>query len=512
MRSLLASVSAASLSALLALVALALPARALPVPAPTASQDAPAAADALEARRSDIAARVLRQRTELARWAFDRKLYREAGKLAQEVLRAEPTHALLDLAKQLESIEPERYRNEYRAAFRDHGLAFQKERRTKLVPLASELSKLGAEADKAGRSELAERCYVDAYRIDADDTLAAKGLKAKDYELVFNYGPLPAQDKQASREALKALGGGFLARNDLAKELETWPDAWGLSTRHYRFVTNAQHALVFRFAQACEDLHAAWEQLLDGSKLKVRKLKEPLVVYFFDSTVAYQAILRARGIEPPSHEEALGFYWGETKDGYFFYEPAFYGDDTTLLFETFYHEGTHQLCDLRLKAARGGDDARFPLGWLVEGLATYMEGLEVDVRDGKRSFRLGAAIDDDLEGGLDGVKAGELQSFEAFLHCDGDAFSANDLGYQHGALLAHFLLHADKGKYRAAFFQLVEGAYEKGGLGKSAFELFKWDAAQMQREFDAYAAGLRAALPARAYPKRDAHAPADEGK
>lgn len=464
---------------------------------------APPAAPSLDARFGELAKRALDTRAELARWALDKGLYREAGKLAQQVLRVDPEHAVLAIAKKLEAIDPERYKSDYRAYFKQYGLAFQKECRTRLVPLAGELSKLGLEADKGGQGELAERCYVEAYRIDSDDANAAKGLKAKDYELVFNYGPLPKQDKQAAREALKNLGGGFLARNDLVKELETWPDAWGLETRHYRFVTNSEHALVFRFAQACEDLHTAWEQFFGGSKVKLRKLKDPLVVYFFDSAVSYQAILRARGIDPPSHEEVLGFYWGATKDGYFFYEPAFYGGDTTLLFETFYHEGTHQLCDLRLKASRGGADAAEQLGWLIEGLATFMEGLEVDAKNGARSFRLGAAIDDDLGIGLDAAAEHKLVPLADFLNCDPDSFGANALGYQEGALVTHFLFNAEGGKYKAALFEIIEGAYARGGLGKSVYEEFKWERDKLQQSFDAYAAELRAKLPERKYSKRD---------
>ncbi len=463
----------------------------------------PAAATEAELRDRWQALRVsgAEQRAELARWALDNRLFREAGLLARDTLRVIPDHAINEITVELEQIDAERYQRDYKDALKKSGRDYKKRYREVREPLSKSLVGMAKEADGAGWGELAEEIYLDALGNDPDNGAAATALKKRDFDLIYNYGAVPKRDKAAARKALKRLGGDFLGRRDLADYLEFWTDAWGLETRHYLFITNAPHATVFRFAQACEDLHAHWEVVMKDGKVATRKLRDPLVIYFFDSPQTYEAILRSSGLDAPTSTEVLGFYAGDTKIGYFYDSPEFYQGDLTLLFETFYHEGTHQLCDLRMKAAWRGMQAKYPIGWIDEGFATYMETFEVlgGEEDGKRSFRIGALLDDDLGIGVDAYLLDELMPLEEFLHCDSETFGEYPYAYQHAVLLSHFFLEANDGAYRKAYFTILQETTKQGGLKDPVHKLVKLSEEELAAELRAHVERLDKELPRRVY-------------
>jgi hypothetical protein len=137
-----------------------------------------------------------------------------------------------------------------------------------------------------------------------------------------------------------------------------------------------------------------------------------------------------------------------------------------------------------------------------EAIALYLELLEIDASDDgdERSYRLGGFIDDDLAGGIDLFLAGELMPLIDFLHLGGEGWDAYDYGYPHAALLACFLMHADDGAYRRAFFELIESYEETGGVKDPVPELLKKDEEELVAEFDAFARVLDGRLQRRVYP------------
>ena len=211
---------------------------------------------------TEVAARLLAARSQLAKAAFDLGLLREAGSFAGAILRVEPNHAIASLTARMKSLGADEFVRTYREAALKNGKAFRKRARSELEPIAGAMYELGALALAAGDTETAERNFAGAYEVDPDHPKALAALLKLDYDAIFNYGVLPKSEKQEARKLLRALGGGFLGRGDLAAELENWVDAWGLQTRHYRFVTNAPHSTVFAFARACEDLYDALDAFL----------------------------------------------------------------------------------------------------------------------------------------------------------------------------------------------------------------------------------------------------------
>lgn len=440
------------------------------------------------------------QRAALARWSLDHALFREAGLLARDALRVIPGHAIKEITAELGQVDATRYANQYRAALKQSGREYKKRYRQIREPVSRSLVKMAREADDAGWTALADALYVDALGADPDNGKATAALRKRDYDLIYNYGAVPRADKVEARRSLRRLGGDFLGRRDLAPYLEFWTDAWGLETRHYVFVTNAPHATVFRFAQACEDLHAYWEVIMKDARVATRKLRDPLVVYFFDTPQTYEAILRSSGLDAPTSTEVLGFYAGDTKIGYFYDSPDYYEGDLTLLFETFYHEGTHQLCDLRMKAAWRGMQASFPISWIEEGFATYMETFEViDVENEAREFNIGAFLDDDLAIGVDAFLSGELMDLEDFLHCSPETFDGYEYAYQHAVLLSHFFLESKGGAHRRAFFTILQETTKQGGLKEAVYGLVKSSKEELEAEVRAHVKQLSETLPRRKY-------------
>ncbi|MCA8963455.1 MAG: hypothetical protein H6838_09795 [Planctomycetes bacterium] len=452
----------------------------------------------LAERAAPVEARLLEARAAAAEDAFERGLLREASMLARQVVESQPQHALAQRLAAIKAMTGEAYLRTYREAVAKSGRAFRKQLEKTLAPLAAELAALGEEGLAGDEAALGETLLARAYRIDPDNATARKALQKLDYDTIFNYGALPKEDKQAARSALKKLSGRFLERSDLKKELEFWSDAWGLQTRHYRFVTNAPHATVFAFAQACEDLHDAWDEFMRDNKQPLRNVTKPLSVYLFGSVVDYENVLRLQGEEPPDSSQVLGYYSPTTKTGHFYYDHDFYAGDTTLLFETFFHEGAHQLIDLRLKAAWRGPADDKPLRWVEEGLCVYLESLVTS--DDGREHEFGTVVDDDLATAIEAAANGQLMPMAQFAHIGDQEWDAYEAGYPQAALVVHWLMHGDGGKRRATVFDLLVAERQNGGLRKSSFEeLLGMDYAAIDAALTAHAAAIHKQLKIRTY-------------
>ena len=460
----------------------------------------PAGAQDLAARFAKLQSDALEQRAELARTAYEQELFREAGYHAERVLAQQPKHKVAEVTAKIKGMNGEAVAAGYKDALRTRGSRYRRTVRKALRPIAKELVSLASDAEKAGDSALTERVLLTANSVDSDNDRASKGLRKLGYDVVFNYGVIPKDDKIEARKMLQRLGGGFLGRRALADELEYWGDAWGLQTRHYRFVTNADHKTVFAFARACEDLFAAWHEFARGSKSAVRKLSKPCTIYFFDSRTSYEIILRVRGGDPSDSESTLGFYAPATKIGFFYGDRPRYGDDLVLLFETFYHEGSHQLFDLAMKSPWKGNLAKHELHWVEEGFCCYLESLVASGEGRARSYEFGQVLDDDLGAGARRAIAGKLKPLSEFVHMNRGGWDEYDHSYSHATLLVHFLLHARKGSMRQQAFKLLLAEMTQGGLKKKTlFEILRVDAEDLDKELRSYAETIVKELTARKY-------------
>jgi hypothetical protein len=466
-----------------------------------AAQSAAPTESDLKSRAEAVDQSNLEKSAELVRWAFDHDLFREAAGLARAVLAQKPEHEVGRLLSRIESIPQAEFVAKYRDALRTSGSAFQAKRSALARSSADSLIAIARDAEKATFDALAESVYLDAARVDSANAAAVAALKKRDYDVIFNFGPVPKSEKEEARKTLQKLGGGFLVERDLKSELAFWSDAWGMSTAHYRLVTNVSPSKAFRFAQDCEDLYAGWGALMKELGLPIRDWKDRCSVYLFDSGLTYQVALRTAKVDPPKLAEAMGFYWGETKIGYFYDDPKAYEGDVGLLAETLYHEGGHQLFDLRFKIAARGQGGKVPCAWIDEGLAVYLESLSVDDKGKTRAVRFGSVLEDDVAEIVDEDARGELANLSTLLDADDEAFAALGAdGQAHAAALVHFLLHGNGGAYRKTFAGVIDSVQKCGGLKAPLNELLGMkSASDLESKFRAYVHDSLAKLPRRKY-------------
>ena len=445
---------------------------------PLAAQAAEPAPSAIDQLRQRVAGGL----TELGQWAFEQQLFAECSsvaRLARRVVESASTTYTQGLAK----LDVDGFGILYRRARQKSGPEFDKRRDKVVKPAAKEFVQLAKQAEEAGDEPTAEAGYLLAHQLDGRAD-AATALRKRDFDVVFNYGAIPRAEKQAVRKHLRTLGGKLFEEADLKPELKFWRDAWGLQTKHYRFVTDAPHGTVFAFAQACEDLHDAWEPMMQQAGFPLRPLSKPATVYLFNSPVAYQIICRLGGEDPPA--DTLGFYSPQSRVGYFYDDPEFYEGSLGLLFETFYHEGTHQLLDHRMKAGRRGDIAKHPLVWVEEGFCVYMETMVVTEEGDKRIKTFGREIDDDWGMGLAGLARDQLKPLDKFVHMNRQVWDDYDASYPHAALVMHYMLESGEPELRAKGFALLREEITQGGLRKAPF--FEW----LGRPVAEFEAGLKA--------------------
>lgn len=450
----------------------------------------------LDAMRKRTASQI----AELAQWALTQNLFAECSSLTR-LAKSFDDKLETKVSEGLSKLDADGFGIRYRRARSQNGPEFEKRRDKLLKPGAKEFVQFAKQAEESGDEATAEAAYLLACRLDnrADATTA---LRKRDFDVVFNYGAIPRAEKQAVRERLRALGGKLMEEADLKPELKFWRDAWGLFTKHYRFVTDAPHTTVFAFAQACEDLYDAWEPMMREAGFTLRPLTKPATVYLFNSPTAYQIICRMAGEEPPAN--TLGFYSPQTRIGYFYDDPEFYQGHLGLLFETFYHEGTHQLLDHCVKAGRRGDIGKHPLVWVEEGFCVYMETMVVKEENGKRTMTFGKEVDDDLGDALLGMKHDKLMPIDAFVHIGRGPWGGYAFAYPHAALVMHYMLESGEGNLRAKGFELLRQEITQGGMRKTPF--FEWLGTPLpafELGLKEHAAKIDKSLPKRTYKTKD---------
>ena len=234
--------------------------------------------------------------------------------------------------------------------------------------------------------------------------------------------------------------------------------------------------------------------------LPIREITERLPAQLYDSRASFDAILPLGGMEAPTKDrDLLGFYYPNNKTGCFYDDASIYADDLGLLAETFYHEGSHQLFDLRLRIPSLGDAGKYPLAWLDEGIATYMETLAAEEKSGKRALRVGAlSTTTSSARSTPRRKAnyGRSRSLRTSRPRNSDDFAD---AYPEAGALVHFLVNGNGGVYRKAFGPIVEEVRKQGGLKKNLFETLGVPAGKLDDEFTKHLRSIGASLPRREY-------------
>ncbi|MCI0342417.1 MAG: hypothetical protein L0216_14960 [Planctomycetales bacterium] len=442
----------------------------------------------------------------LAEWCEKEGLLLQARYLAEDVLRDDPKHPIRDMVERQEKMDA----GAFSTAVARAGKRARTEFEARRAPLRAKIGKRFLDLAKwAGEQKLAAEpldAYVRAYAFVQDSGTANAALAKAGYDIIFNYGLLSKVEKEEAAELLKKLGGRFLHPSldkDYGRELASWPDAWGFETRNYQLVSNAHHSMVFKFAEECENLYEGL-RVFCGKDIPLRPTrgKERLVVWLFKDEPSFHVVLQTNGISRPQAPGLAGFF-GSYGRAYFFYSPRLYEGGLTdpfrSLVETFYHEGTHQMLDLQWSGERKGNMAKYKSAWILEGIANYMETMEVSVDSkGKRNFKFGFHGYDGFEarnghmyGAYRMAKKGKMNALLPFTTADYGGYQAFPGQYPQAFGLAHYLLHAEGGKWRGVFFQYVKEQYSLGGSMKFLWEYLGKTEKQVMDELVAHCAAYK---------------------
>ena len=238
-----------------------------------------------------------------------------------------------------------------------------------------------------------------------------------------------------------------------------WPKGkyFVVNSPNYSIVSNAEKANVTRLAENLELLNAAWRQVFFEHWSSTRDLaraisrvgaprmpKDTFRIVLFASKEDYVNVIRRY---EKRARITQGIYIPKTRVAYFHC-----GDDDELG-STWKHEATHQLF---AETGRGVRDASLIDNfWLLEGLATYMESLQL--RPGYSM--VGGLEADRLQFAryrtLGGIGAVSLQTLTAMSQRELQQRNDIPVIYSQSAGVTHFLVR----NHRNAFMRYVDAVY-----------------------------------------------------
>ncbi len=236
---------------------------------------------------------------------------------------------------------------------------------------------------------------------------------------------------------------------------------WQLDTPHFRIATNDSPASALHLAEVLEEFHVVWRQCFfplwgnptvlrnawSGRPLPSPSRARHQVVLFRDR----EEYLRYLQQIEPRARMTLGYYHAPSRSSYFF-------QDQDPAISTWRHEATHQLLHECLRAR--ADIATEANVWVVEGIAVYMESLQVcqgyHTLGGLEAERLQYARYRALRGGYC-LPLSQLAALgRETLQQDPQIRPL----YSQAAGVTHFLMHSQQGELRPALFEYLRSVYE----------------------------------------------------
>jgi tetratricopeptide (TPR) repeat protein len=320
----------------------------------------------------------------LAKWCKTNKLYPEAEKHFQNVLKYEPDN---NEAKHFQNVlkydtDNNEARSEFGKGVPNPQISEQvlDEYDKKLVvlkkKLADEHTKLGAWCKQNKLSEEAEKEFEQAIELYEDNPETRKQLGQ---EKVNGFGWVDKESTAKLKQGLREYQGKWLPRSEVEKIRSDWANAMEIKTKHYLVKTNTTHEKGYEIAEYAEDVYQMYFKIF-GRTLKLREMHEPMNICFYRSR---EEIDRYSGLSLP--KGTAGVYRRSNRVAHFYdTNPNLLAKEVgkktiySTLKDIVQHECTHQLNHL----IGGLEDGV----WLDEGLATYFESVQ---RDKKGDITIG---------------------------------------------------------------------------------------------------------------------------
>lgn len=261
----------------------------------------------------------------------------------------------------------------------------------------------------------------------------------------------------------------WLPGTEAARLLRYWGNAYTLETDHYRIRTTADLADAVELAKHLEQLHWVVSRLLAEyfhprdlmrlhfSRSRNADFKPPgrpdtrkFVVYLYrDASQFREATSR---FPVPGVETATGIYVPRHKRIYCYVASDIEGGWVAATI----HEATHQLLlEASSAATAAGLKANY---WVAEGIPAYLESLRLD---GDRVY-VGEWTSPRLSVARDRLVAERRYvPLERFVHLTPEQFLNGESSFLYGqaALLVHFLLHGENGRYRQPFLRFLRDVF-----------------------------------------------------
>ena len=281
------------------------------------------------------------------------------------------------------------------------------------------------------------------------------------------FGWIPKSDLPRYEAGERPRGKNWISAERDAAEPIRFASARKIETEHYRIRSTAPLEETVRLARRLEEYHHVWtffflpmtmtEREAAGVVAgKKRPTERPHKIALFRNRAEY--LDAAMKLDRTAGVSSGGYFASEETVYVYLTDPN--NSDETPLETMIVHEGTHQLFAESPRTKKGsrrdgllaGVDSNY---WVLEGIATYMEtfverpnGYAVG---GLKSYRFIRAKERaDEPGGL--LSTAELSA----LGKKGFQESANlPALYTESAGLAHFLFHAEEGRFRNAFLDLI---------------------------------------------------------
>ncbi len=304
------------------------------------------------------------------------------------------------------------------------------------------------------------------------------------------------------QEGFRPVRNRWVRREESNRLLRAWSNARTLETDHYRVRSTASLEDTVVLATHLEQLYWVFSRLFadylpPGDQLRLvfgRSRLAPLrragsskrqvkfVVYCYRDAEQFRAAVSRFPV--PGKDTATGLYVPRYKRVYCYVDESLEGGWIAASL----HEATHQLVlEANSRARLAGTVGNY---WVAEGVAAYMESLRL--ADGE--IHLGSWDTPRLARARDRlVHERRFVPLRKFVAMSSDDFARGDAPFLYGqaALLTHFFLHGEDGKYRRPFLQYVREVFLGRATPDSLAEFTDTPYEQIEREFVVHVARQR---------------------
>lgn len=328
---------------------------------------------------------------------------------------------------------------------------------------------------KAGRELLGYVHYEGEWTTPFSRTMRSRGFV--DHPL---YGWIPKINIARYEQGERLFNGRWISVEREATQRKAFRDSWEIETEHFFIKTNHSLEKGVEISRQLETFHrfflrefAAFfsspqqmQNLFGGGAVTKGTQQDRHRVYYFVNREEFADALQAKN---QTVTIATGFYLPQERTSFFYYDAD--PENAEPNQETMFHEVTHQILgESSRKNLDVGEHNNF---WVIEGIACYMESIELSARAAtteQTSTEARTSIGDSTHPRIYWAKQkATVDSFylpmQRFMLYSKKQFQTPPDNetlhayYSQATGLVHFFLHYEQGVYRDAFIEYLSQVY-----------------------------------------------------